>query len=694
MVGLILTDMRVFLLHILCAVGIVTPSMGDIRFQNPSQYPAGNKATGIFASDFDGDGNIDLAVSSRQSSKITILYNDGFGVFQTSKEFDTGDHPRYVDGGDFDGDGDIDLCTPDFYGMTTTILENDGVGNFSIIEQYELFTPAYLWVEDLDSDGNEDIAILHWDSDAEQPSDSNGKFTPLFGVGDGSFETGSFSWVGIQPRGGDSADLNGDGLLDIVVADIKSMTISILLGTGPRTWQDGISISMSPGTPRYIALGDFDGDDDIDIAALDKLGGYCWLLHNDGNANFTLEETIQVNESPHSMVVVDIDEDNDLDFVICHVGSITQLILYNDGTGHVESSKGIFITGGAAEIKTVDLNNDGMLDIATANVNDSHPGSSVLLQRDCLVCDSGSPLKGGSDCPPIASDLQYSTDSFTVVEIQLIGESFSGNSIDYVITSKPNHGELRELNGLIVSSVPYYLSSELVQYYPENGYIGVESFHYMVNDCLPSNESEVLLEIDYPFPDECNVALEVFNGSTDVSTMQATDSTEPYDESQCGDMNLGDMRNDIWLRYVACNTGELSIDACGFLEFDTDLVVYEGDCCNLNQLACNGDSPACKGSGSTATVSVVIGRNYFIRVGGSTEKSIGSGTIILDGPIGKCIETCFCDIQVDGVVNVGDLLVIISQWGGTCGAADLNVDGIVDVMDILLVIGAWGPCEG
>lgn len=686
--------MRVFLLHILCAVGFVTPSWSDVRFQNPNQYSAGSKATGIFVGDLNGDGFADLAVASRQSNMVTVLYNDGTGVYPTSAEFDTGNHPRYVDGGDFDDDGDIDLCTPDYYGMTCTILENDGTGNFTTKVQYEFFTPAYVWVEDLDIDGILDIGMLHWDGKSKDPSDTNGQFTPLFGLGDGTFEVGDASFIGVQPRGGDGADLNGDGFLDIVSADIKGMTISIALGTSSRTWADGFTIDLSPGTPRYVSIGDFDGDGDEDIACLDKLGGQCWLLFNDGDANFTLEDTIQVNGSPHSMVVVDVDEDNDLDYVISHVGSITQLILYNDGSGHVESMQGVFITGGAAEVKMADLNNDGMLDITTANVNASHPGASVLLQRDCLPCVNGISFKGIADCPPVTEDINLVTDSFTMVEIELLGESFSGNTMDFVITSLPSHGEIRERNGLVVSSSPYYLSSNLVQYYPESGHVGIEAFNYMVNDCLPSNESKVNLHIDYPYPDECNVATEVFNGSSEISTLLASNSPEPFDESQCNSSNFGELHNDIWLKYVACNTGDLQIETCDFLGFDSDVVVYEGECCQLNQLACNGDGDACKGGGSFVTLPIEIGKTYFIRVGGSTESSIGSGTIFIDGPVGECIESCFCDLHVDGEINVSDLLVVIGQWGNSCGNADLNVDGQVDVMDLLLVIGAWGPCEG
>ena len=688
----ILVFMRVLLMHILCGFGIASVAIGDLRFHNLNQYPTGLRSTGIFASDFDGDGDVDLAVANRLSNSVTVLFNNGLGQFQDSIQVNTGEHPRYVDGADFDGDGDVDLCTPDIYSMTISILENDGSGSYTIQDQYNLFTPAFLWVDDLDQDGIEDIVVLHWDEDAKQPGNSNGKFTPMFGNGDGTFDIGSSAWVGVQPRAGASADLNGDGLIDAVVADIKSQTISIVLGTGPRTWSDSVQIPMSPGAPRYIVLGDFDNDGDVDMAALDKLGGNFWMFHNDGNANFTLEETISVNGSPHSMALVDIDDDSDADFVVCHVDSETQLILFNDGTGHIEAMQSLVIPGGTAEVKCIDVSNDGLLDIVTANVNVSHPGASVLIQLECLVCEDKM-MGGVFDCPPNSFDFDVYVDSFTMIDIQLQGESFSGNSLDYVITSLPENGIFYELSGLVVTSVPYYLSGDTVRYFPESGTVSVESFQYLVNDCLPSNQSEVHIHIDSPFPDECNTAFEVVNGYSDISTLNATDSPDYYDASQCDTTNLGALHNDIWLRYVACGDGELLIDTCGLVDFDSDLVIYQGDCCSLEQISCNGDATGCKGNSSVTLAGIETGMQYFIRLGGSNDTAMGSGTIYFDGPLGDCVVTCFCDIQVDGAVNVSDLLIILEQWGYTCGVADLNVDGIVDITDFLLVIGSWGPCE-
>jgi len=75
----------------------------------------------------------------------------------------------------------------------------------------------------------------------------------------------------------------------------------------------------------------------------------------------------------------------------------------------------------------------------------------------------------------------------------------------------------------------------------------------------------------------------------------------------------------------------------------------------------------------------------------------GGGTWL--GPNTECSDggcdsiTCDGDVDDSGVVDIGDLLIVIDQWGQTDSAADLNFDGIVDVSDLLMVVGNWGECE-
>ncbi len=56
---------------------------------------------------------------------------------------------------------------------------------------------------------------------------------------------------------------------------------------------------------------------------------------------------------------------------------------------------------------------------------------------------------------------------------------------------------------------------------------------------------------------------------------------------------------------------------------------------------------------------------------------------------------CPADLNGDGVVDVSDLLMLLSDWGSCPGdcPADLNGDGVVDVSDLLMLLSDWGSCQ-
>jgi hypothetical protein len=71
----------------------------------------------------------------------------------------------------------------------------------------------------------------------------------------------------------------------------------------------------------------------------------------------------------------------------------------------------------------------------------------------------------------------------------------------------------------------------------------------------------------------------------------------------------------------------------------------------------------------------------------------GAGSICAEGSTCPS-DDCGGDVQGDGVVNVEDLLGVISRWG-PCIACDedLNADGAVDVLDLMTILDGWGQCD-
>ena len=328
-------------------------------------------------------------------------------------------------------------------------------------------------------------------------------------------------------------------------------------------------------------------------------------------------------------------------------------------------------------------------------------GTWTMIVSDNAGGDQGSfdhwALKiasSGEDCPPVAYDLEIFTDEYTEVDITLDGVSPTGNPLEFLVTSIPSYGDLSDTDGTPIASLPFSLSGDTVHYEPDLGFVGVDLFTYRVDDGVLSLEANVTVHVgQVPFPDECLVATEVLNGKWEFSTLEATNSSEAYDESQCEGTWLGDMNKDVWFKYLACADGSLTVSTCDVVDFDSDVVVYEGECSSMTQIACNGDGESCSEYSSILTTQVYEGSSYFIRVGGWSDSSAGSGQLIIDGPEGSCGgNPCDADINGDGMVGVNDVLAVIDQWGVAGGPSDVNGDGIVDVGDLLEVVGTWGPC--
>lgn len=183
--------------------------------------------------DFDDDGHLDFALAGR------IFFGHVDGTFATPTGGTSTDPVVIVD---MDGDGDLDMVFGDpvisdgygpFHGQIRVLL-NRGDGTFEeprIVETSE-DAPMPLAVGDLDLDGHLDIVAAIGGSELT--------LLLLYGAGDGSFEEFAFCRDTTPPMDYgrfddiELADLNGDGLLDIVAANSGEKGLSIFFGEPQR----------------------------------------------------------------------------------------------------------------------------------------------------------------------------------------------------------------------------------------------------------------------------------------------------------------------------------------------------------------------------------------------------------------------------------------------------------------------------
>jgi hypothetical protein len=99
---------------------------GDGTFQPAVQSIVGDNPSAVAVGDFNGDGKLDLAVTSSDHFYVTVLLGNGDGSFQPTVFYQTPLSPISVAVGDFNGDGFPDLAVANFYDSSVSILLNDG----------------------------------------------------------------------------------------------------------------------------------------------------------------------------------------------------------------------------------------------------------------------------------------------------------------------------------------------------------------------------------------------------------------------------------------------------------------------------------------------------------------------------------------------------------------------------------------
>lgn len=199
------------------------------------------------------------------------------------------------------------------------------------------------------------------------------------GMTDGSFGSQQTFGTGTnsRPFSVTSVDINGDGKLDLVVANENTNTVGILLGNGDGTFAAQVTYTAGAGSnPTLATVGDVNGDGRPDIIVSNFLSGIGVLLQN-ANGTFAAPVTYATGSKPRSATLADVNGDGKLDIVLANFGTTTVSVLKGNGNGTFQTQQ-TFAVGNAPRAVTVaDFNGDGKLDLAVVNSTDSTLG--VLL---------------------------------------------------------------------------------------------------------------------------------------------------------------------------------------------------------------------------------------------------------------------------------------------------------------------------
>jgi hypothetical protein len=228
---------------------------------------------GVAAADFNGDGRLDVVTDSWGRNQILVLLGDGAGnLILPGQAVNTGKRPyQRLRSADFNKDGKPDVVTTDLDINAVSILLGDGKGSFHNAPGSPFPAGAFPWsvaVDDINRDGNADLAVLPYDRDIIDPKQLG--VTVLLGDGKGGFTKmrGSpFPLAGCQgPDRVATGDVNGDGFRDIVVSCAQNNKLMLYSGSKEGSFQ--ISAREVRTGWSGLAVGDLNGDgkDDIVVA--------------------------------------------------------------------------------------------------------------------------------------------------------------------------------------------------------------------------------------------------------------------------------------------------------------------------------------------------------------------------------------------------------------------------------------------
>lgn len=301
---------------------LVLRNAGDGSFGAPSPIVGASDVGALATGDLDGDGRPDLV--GRDGSGVVALLAEGDGTFEADAHVTvSGNAQQSVAVVDTDRDGNLDIVTPERSGVR--VLFGRGTGAFDVGPVTAL-TGLLSDAKSADLDGDGCVDLLVADANPAIP-----RVVALRGRCDGTFAESGSGTVGYGPEAVMAGDLDGDGLDDAVSVDSfsvfnapPSFSITVLLSDGTGGFRAPVTYPTGDG-PVSGALGDLDGDGALDVAVSAVGSSVVTVYAGDGKGGLTEHGRLPVVRQPQTPVVADLDSDSDADIAVPGVGQLSVL---------------------------------------------------------------------------------------------------------------------------------------------------------------------------------------------------------------------------------------------------------------------------------------------------------------------------------------------------------------------------------
>jgi hypothetical protein len=416
---------------------------------------AGSLATSVVTGDFNRDGHMDFVIANGGTNDLWIYFGNGDGTFQLPQiiPLTQGLTPVYMATADLRGVGILDLVVAEFDTSTVGVLLGNGDGTFGYEQEYVLpQPPGALVIDDFNHDGRLDIASVMVTLSSDQLGVQY--LATLLGSGNGSFGA---PVITLNPGFYSSAtsiasgDVNGDGLPDVLITGPGSENSQIYLNAGDGTFTPGATvIGNGPFNTVFAGLlADVNGDGCLDAVIAD-LNNYVWIAAGDCSGNFAAPSYVPMGDSNSFVSVADMNGDGHLDIVTTTIPAVDPeygdvagnmiTVAFGDGKGNFTSGRDYVGTGMSYSLAIADFNGDGHPDVvsaspdtdtATVYINDGSGGFG-FPQGEWI----GLPGVGVLNAP-ISSPSFVDVNGDGNPDLVLLDEGYNG---EYFITTMLNDG--------------------------------------------------------------------------------------------------------------------------------------------------------------------------------------------------------------------------------------------------------------